>query len=163
MNSRFIWFGIGILVVIFVAAISWGLLKSSPTEAGFRADDPNRPQVEISQTQFDLGQMKQSEERTVEAIVKNPGRSPLQVSDLSTSCDCTFAQMDFGDHQSPELSMHSGHWHDEIPAGGQATLKIIYRPAVMPVTGKVERTVFFKTNDPNQLNVEVTLTAEVNP
>lgn len=161
MNKTMIGFGLGILAVIFVIAISWGLLKSSPTEAGFESDDPNRPQVEISQTEFDLGKMKQSDEKVVEAVVKNPGKSTLQVSDLSTSCDCTFAQMDFGDHQSPELSMHSDHWHDEIPLGGQARLKIIYRPAVMPVTGKVERTVFFKTNDPNRPNVEVRLTAEV--
>lgn len=163
MNRRFIWFGVGILVIIIVVAVSWGLLKSSLTEAGFRSDDPNRPQVEISQTEFDLGPMKQSDEKTVEARVKNSGGSALQVSDLSTSCDCTFAQMDFGTRQSPELSMHSGHWHDEIPAGGQATLKMTYKPAVMPVTGKVERTVFFKTNDPAQPNVEITLTAEVSP
>ncbi|KKU87397.1 MAG: hypothetical protein UY16_C0029G0036, partial [Candidatus Gottesmanbacteria bacterium GW2011_GWA2_47_9] len=53
------------------------------------------------------------------------------------------------------------NWIGEVAAGKQATLKVTYRPKVMPVTGIVTRQVTFSTNDPKNETVEVSVKANV--
>jgi hypothetical protein len=53
------------------------------------------------------------------------------------------------------------NWIGEINQGETATLSVTYRPKVMPVTGPVTRQVRFATNDPNNPEVEVSVSANV--
>lgn len=161
MNKSIV-IGIGTIVVLLIGGLIWGLTKTEQASQQFQAADPNRPVAELSSNRIDLGNMKTSDEKTETVTVKNTGGSPLVLSNLSTSCDCTFAKMVFTTHESPVRNMHSPtSWSDEIAPGEEAKLLITYKPKIMPVIGPVSRTVYAKTNDPNKPNLEVTMTAEV--
>lgn len=157
-----------IMGLIFLSAIIFGgvfLVGSSLQEQGipqYKSDNENRPRLEIKENAFDLGKMKLAEIKTREIEIKNTGREPLVISDLVTSCDCTFAQLVVEGKEGPRFSMRrNSRWQSKISASSSATLKIIYEPRLMPVQGKVKREVVFRSNDPEQPLTNVRFTAEV--
>lgn len=159
----FIFFGILLLVVIIVAVV---FAYSSPgTKAEmvtYSATDEDKPKINIETTDFDFGQLKVEDTKTKEIKIKNEGTKPLEMTNFSTSCDCTFAQMVIDGKQSPKFSMHgSPAWKGTLEPGKEAILKAIYQPSIMPVKGKVERAIHFKTNDPLKPDVSIQFSAEV--
>lgn len=116
----------------------------------------------------DFGDMKADEERTATFTITNTSTSSvLRMWNVATSCDCTFASVMIGSTQTGEFNMpmHMSstlkNWIGEIPAKQAATLKVTYRPKVMPVTGTVTRQATFSTNDPKNPEVEVSVKATV--
>ena len=106
--------------------------------------------------------MKTAEIKTKEIEIKNSGNKSLVVSNVFTSCDCTFAQFVIDGQESKRFSMQrSPKWRGEIQPDTAATLKIIYEPRLMPVKGNVSRSIFFKTNDPQNPSVTINFTAYV--
>ena len=112
--------------------------------------------------------MKSDEERTaIFTITNTSASSVLRMWNVATSCDCTFATVTIGEATKGEfnMSMHMNsdlkNWMGEISPGQTATLNVIYRPKVMPVTGSVSRQVTFATNDPKNSTVEVSIKANV--
>jgi len=51
----------------------------------------------------------------------------------------------------------------EVPPNETAVIKIIYEPRLMPVKGKVNRSVVIKTNDPGHSLITIDFTADVQP
>lgn len=153
---------IGLTVVVLASAILFSA-KNAPATPTAAVDDPNRPIAVVSESQFDFGEIAMADEPTRQISIRNDGLSPLQLSNVSTSCDCTYATITMPDGAiTPEYNMHSqSSWRGELKSGETATVTIIYRPAVMPVTGQVSRAVSIKTNDPNQPSVQIAFTAEV--
>jgi hypothetical protein len=158
-KRRFDPVAVGIIVcsIIILAGISVAFYSTSISKpASYNITDQERPKIEISEKEFDLGKMKLSETKTKEVTLKNVGNKPLSISNFSTSCDCTFVQVVVGEKTSPKFSMHSMlSWQKELLPNETATLKIIYQPSVMPVEGEVSRVVYFKTNDPAYLDVKI--------
>lgn len=155
-------------VVIFLAAIVVGGVifayrvsgKPMPT---YTTQDQDRPQAELSTQLIDLGEMKVSDIKSADFMIKNIGSRPLQVTNISTSCDCTFAEVTIADKVSPRFTMHQNpQWTGEIQPDQEAKVTAIYEPARMPVKGKVERTVYLKTNDLQNPNIVLTVLATVN-
>lgn len=155
--------GIVIITLIIISGIFWASLKArGPSIAQYKISDLDRPILKTSLTNFDFGQMNLKETKTKEIELKNTGQKPLIISDLITSCDCTFAQLVSAGKESPRFSMRRNtNWRGEIAAGQTALLKITYEPKIMPVQGKVRRTIVFKTNDPENSSVNINFTAEV--
>lgn len=155
--------GIVIITLIIISGIFWASLRAQgPSIAQYKITDLDRPKLTLSATNFDFGQMALKETRTKEIELKNTGSKLLIISDVFTSCDCTFAQLVSEGKESPRFSMRRNiNWHGEITAGKTALLKITYEPKIMPVQGKVRRTIVFKTNDPANPNVNINFTAEV--
>lgn len=122
-------------------------------------------QVLVATRSADLGTMKVSDERSAEFTIANTSDSVLRVWNVTTSCNCTFATITINGTQTGEFSMHAGgqlkNWIGEIPPGTSATLKVIYRPSVMPVSGPISRQVNFSTNDPKNPEMQVGITAIV--
>jgi hypothetical protein len=144
-----------------LAAILW--YSATQTIKTFSADDPNRPVAALSQSIFDFGEMKLSEVRDHDFSLKNTGKSDLVLTQIVTSCDCTFAQIISPDGtKSPEFSMqNNSDWQTKVKPDQSVTLKITYKPALMPVSGPVKRVVDLATNDPANPKLEVTITAKV--
>ena len=139
-----------ITIVVFGGIILAAIKSQGIPITQYKITDAERPQLEILETNFDFGQMKLSEIKTKEIVIKNRGRKPLVISDLITSCDCTFAQLLVDGRESPRFSMRrDSKWRDEISPAGEAKLRIIYEPRIMPVQGRVRREIVFKTNDPS--------------
>ncbi len=124
-------------------------------------------QMTIDKTFFDFGDMKGDEERKTVFTITNTGNSVLRLWGVATSCDCTFATVTINGQTTPEFNMAGmtrsslANWLGEVPAGQKALLTVIYRPKVMPVTGKITRQVNFATNDPKNSKVEVSIAANV--
>lgn len=153
---------IGLTVVVLIGAAVLGSQSAGSTTT-ISADDPNRPIATISKSTFDMGSMAVTNEREQSVTVTNTGASPLRVGPASTSCDCTFARLTLPTGEiSPEFSMHGmSKWSGELQPGQQAEVTITYRPSIMPVVGRVERSVLVQTNDPVSPTVQISFTATV--
>lgn len=156
--------GIIIFTLIALAGGTYFAFKTigKPLEL-YSASDTERPRVEVSASLIDLGQMKVEEIKNAEFTLTNIGEKTLQINNISTSCNCTFAQVEIEGQKSPRFSMHeSPSWTGEIEPDREAKIIVTYEPALMPVKGKVERSAFMKTNDPqnSELSLKVSATVE---
>jgi len=121
----------------------------------------------IDKTLEDFGDMKSDEEKTATFTITNTSDAVLRIWNISTSCDCTFASVVINGQETGEFNMpmhmiaRLKNWIGEVPAKQTATLKVTYRPKVMPVTGVVTRQTRFSTNDPKNPEVEVSVKANV--
>jgi hypothetical protein len=156
---------IGIIIfalVIFGGIILATVLSAPPPIAQYKPTDQDRPKLEIGQTLFDFGSMKLTDVKSQDVPLKNTGTKPLIISDILTSCDCTFAQLIVADKTSPRFSMQRNpDWRGEILPGKGGVIKITYEPKIMPVKGGVKRNIVFKTNDPNQPSINLSFNAIV--
>jgi hypothetical protein len=58
--------------------------------------------------------------------------------------------------------MHSSiSWVGTLNPGKKATVKVIYRPYIMPVSGEITRDVYVQTNDPDNERITFTVKAFV--
>ncbi|MBI4032811.1 DUF1573 domain-containing protein [Candidatus Berkelbacteria bacterium] len=150
--NRFAWIVLGIVTVGLLGGIVWyaGRTGMTTSATAYQAEDPARPVVVVEPASFDFGTINAVDEQTKTVTLRNDGQSPLEVTEVTTSCDCTFATIALPDGTtSPEFTMHGrSNWSGTIAPGESATVTIIYRPAVMPVTGTVSRGVNIRTNDP---------------
>src|SRR3546814_17072075 len=95
-----------------------------------------------------------SDERAAEFVLRNVGGKPLHISEVRTSCMCTFAQVIIDDEESPTFNMVMYNsaavqrWQGVVETGISATIRVIYRPSLMPVECSFARKVKFATNDP---------------
>ncbi|MEK7543504.1 MAG: DUF1573 domain-containing protein [Patescibacteria group bacterium] len=121
----------------------------------------------IDKTFEDFGDMKSTEEKTALFTITNTSDAILRIWSVSTSCNCTFASVIIGGVASGEFNMPAHmiaalkNWIGEVPAKQTATLKVTYKPNIMPVIGVVTRQTRFSTNDPKNAEVEVSVKANV--
>jgi hypothetical protein len=154
--------GFTILVVVGVLLVAFNTTPQNEMTT-YESTQTERPKVKVEKTHVDLGDMKISDRKTEEISFENTGSKPLQISNVYTSCGCTSAQVVINGEESPIFSMHGNpSWMGEIAPGGKAVLRAIYEPAKHPVQGKTEKTIFFKTNDPENSTINIHLTARVN-
>jgi len=149
-------------VVIIVGAVFLLGKDSSP-----KREQLGAASMTIDKTFEDFGDMKADEEKTAVFTITNTSDSILRLWGVSTSCDCTFASVVIGGVASGEFNMPAHmiaslkNWIGEVPAKQTATLKVTYKPKIMPVTGIVTRQTLFSTNDPKNAEVEVSVKANV--
>ncbi|MDP2632593.1 MAG: DUF1573 domain-containing protein [Candidatus Curtissbacteria bacterium] len=155
------------IAIFFVLALAGGIffaykVGGKPMEA-YSQSSKEKPKAEVSKTSADMGEMSVTDVKSVDFVIKNTGTKKLQINNVSTSCDCTFAQITIGETTSQRFSMHykSGAWLGEIEPGKEAKVIVTYEPSIMPVQGKVERIASMRTNDPENPNIAFTVTAEV--
>lgn len=157
--SVLVFFGI---VVGLAYVISAGQ-KLTPAPVTFASQDSDRPRAETAQTMFNLGEIKVSDVKQQDFMLKNSGTKPLQILGVSSSCGCTAGQIIYQGTTSREYSMHSqkGGLVAEIAPGDTAVVRLTYRPATMPVFGAVGRDVYVTTNDPDKQKLTFSIRAIV--
>lgn len=158
---------IGILLFSFVFiggayfVLSSGEKPQIPITS-YSAQDTNRPIAETTETSYDMGTIKVSDTKEKEFIVKNSGKKPLLLSEISSSCGCTSAQIVYKGTLSKAFSMHNqSDYVAQIEPNTSAIVKVVYMPFTMPVYGVVERQVFMSTNDPSKPKLEFKIKANV--
>ena len=104
------------------------------------------PKIEVTPAYKHLGNVTK-EGFNYTFTVRNTGKAPLRIYRVSTSCGCTSAAID------SEL----------IPPGAETGLHVAFNPKIMEevVKGKVLRIVFIRSNDPENPEVEIKITANV--
>ena len=158
---------IGLIICSLVAIVcSYFILVSGQKPQvqiiSYSVSDEERPKVEAKTTFSDLGTMKVSEDRSANFKIKNIGLKPLQLSNVSSSCNCTFGQIVIEGKESEVFGMHNvSDFAGEVPAGKEAIIKATYRPSVMPVYGVVGREVYVNTNDPENPKLVFKIKANV--
>lgn len=155
---------IALFLIIIIGLV--GLLVWLGSRGGIApttdASDPNRPIATVTDTDFDLGAMAVSEIKNHVFQIKNTGLSDLTLARVTTSCNCTYAYITTGGRRSPQQTMHgSNGWSDVVRPGETADVEVVYEPALMPVSGVVERTVSVTTTDPVTPTVTFTVRANV--
>lgn len=158
---------IGILLFSFVFiggayfVISSGETTQVPI-VSYSEQDKNKPIVEAQETSYDMGTIKVSEAKEKEFTIKNIGTKVLLLSEISSSCGCTSAQIIYKGTVSKAFSMHSqSDYVVQIEPNTSAIVKVVYMPFTMPVYGVVERQVFMNTNDPSKPKLEFKIKANV--
>jgi len=156
------------IIIVAVLVVGGIIAVASSSRAQpipqYQASDLEKPKAEINETSFDFGSIKLSETKEKEIILKNNGAKPMVLSDIVTSCDCTFAQVTVAGQTSKRFSMQRDtSFRAEVPPNETAVIKIIYEPRLMPVKGKVNRSVVIKTNDPGHSLITIDFTADVQP
>lgn len=127
----------------------------------YSLSDKERPIMEAKITFFDLGTMKISEDKIANFKIKNIGQKSLQLSNISSSCNCAFGQFVMNGKESELFGMHNvSDFAGEILPGKEASIKVTYRPSIMPVYGAIEREVYVNTNDPE--NPKLTFKVKAN-
>lgn len=156
------------LGIIIVSVVIFGGILIAATKQGglaiiqYGSSDAERPRLEIAETSFDFGKITLADKKIREIKIKNNGAKTLVISDLITSCDCTFVQLIIDGRESPRFSMRrDSKWRGEIAPTNEAILRIVYEPKIMPVQGKVKREIVFKTNDPEKSLVNIRFIADV--
>lgn len=157
--------GLTVVALILIAIFSVNESKQSQGStvvASYSTSDKDRPKVTVSGTFFDLGNMKVKDEKGAEFTIENTGDKPLQLFKIQSSCDCAFGVVTIEGVKSPEFSMHATNpWVGTVEPGKKATLSVIYRPYIMPVSGVITRDVYVQTNDPEKSNLTFTVKAFV--
>lgn len=165
MDSKII---IGLVVVFSVLAIfgSYFILvsgqKPTPKITTYSSEDKMKPKVVAKSVFADLGSMKVSEDKSVDFVISNSGQKTLQLSGITSSCNCTFAQVIIDGKESDLYGMHApSNFAGEVLPGKNAKIRVIYRPSVMPVYGDVGREVYVETNDPDNPRLVFKIKANV--
>lgn len=109
--------------------------------------DSGEPMIQVTPKLYDFGVIQPIKVET-EFTIKNAGEGELEIISVSTSCGCTKAKAS----------------KETIGPGETAKLFVEMDPNVMGnITGKVERTIYVQSNDPEHSEVEVKITAEITP
>jgi hypothetical protein len=151
--------------MIIVGLLIWGLTYISKPKniASYSVNDPNSPKIEVAQTKFDFGKISVNDIANHEFTMKNTGKTPLNITNIITSCHCTSAILKIpGKADSPEFGMvKNDSWQGAILPGDTGTLVVTYKPSVMPVKGMISRVITLTSNDPNQDQIQFEITADV--
>jgi hypothetical protein len=104
------------------------------------------PRIEVTPPFMDLGDVTK-EGFNYTFTVGNSGTKALEIDRVSTSCGCTSASID----------------QDLIMPGEEAGLHVSFNPKLMEeeVRGKVTRIIFIRSNDPENPEVEIKISANV--
>ena len=116
---------------------------------GLAACNGKDPKIEVETPAIALGNVVNGDVVVRDVTVKNVGSADLVIKSVSTSCGCTQASLD---------SM-------TIPPGGSATLHIEFDSGAHgeALTGDLVRQIFVISNDPQQAEAMVELTATILP
>lgn len=115
----------------------------------YKSNETQKPNVEIKEFFFNMGEILVKDEKSKNFEIKNSGKKPLQIFAITTSCGCTAAQIIYKEKISQEFSMHTvSNYKIDIAPGDSAKIRVTYRPSVMPVYGSVTREIYVSTNDP---------------
>ncbi|MBI3955445.1 DUF1573 domain-containing protein [Candidatus Gottesmanbacteria bacterium] len=157
----------GFTVVILVLIVLFSINEGKQNQAAanitnFSVNDKDKPEIAVSSTFSDLGNMKVKDEKSAEFTIENKGTKSLSLFKISSSCDCTFGQITIDGSKSPEFGMHSQNsWTGSIAPGKKALLNVTYKPYIMPVKGVITRDIYMQTNDPQKPQLTFTVKAFV--
>ncbi len=161
-KSLIIGFVIFISVIVGLSVFLTIGQKPPPQTDAYTTSQKDRPVAETPDSLFDFGEIKVSDVKEWDFVLKNTGTKPLQVLNINSSCGCTAGKIIYNNTETKEYGMHaqSGYLM-EISPGTQAIVRVIYRPFQMPVYGAVEREVYVTTNDPQRNKLVFAIKANV--
>jgi hypothetical protein len=129
--------GLGVLLLLWAAAVAWGV-HPLPAAAG------GAPQATVGETAFDFGKIYEDRALTHTFVIKNTGTAPLQIEDVDPDCACTVPSYD-----------------KTIPPGGQGEITLTLKP--FSVIHQFKKETKVRLNDPDRPLLHLTLTGVAQP
>lgn len=118
------------------------VVKKPEDQAADAAAKANSPKMLLDKYSTKLGKMESGQTVTTKFVVKNLGKSPLQIKDIQSACMCTGYKLE----------------KSEIGPNENTTLSLSYRAGK---SGDVKEVVYISTNDVNSFLTKVTLEGTV--
>ncbi|MEK7495330.1 MAG: DUF1573 domain-containing protein [Patescibacteria group bacterium] len=166
MNSKILIAGLILFSLVVIIGSYFFLVSGQKPQVPiitYSLSDKEKPKVEVKTTFFDLGTMKVSDDKSANFKIKNIGQKSLQLSNINSSCNCTFGQIVINGKESEVFGMHNvSDFAGEVLPGKEAIIKVTYRPSIMPVYGAIEREVYVSINDPENPKLVFKVKANVN-
>lgn len=137
-------FLLGLAVLLFGLTV-YGYFQALP---GMKEETENLPKIDVTPSSFDFGQVSYGQILTQRFEVKNSGEAALEIKRVSTSCGCTTAKIS----------------QEKIGPGEKAELSVTYDTGAMGGAhgkGEQERIIYLRSNDPQNSQTEVVITANV--
>lgn len=113
--------------------VETGVHQTNPFEI---SEQGPHPKAVLEETVFDFGVMAVGESGAHDFVVRNTGEAPLKLAKGVVQCKCTV----------------SGLQNDEIPPGGEASIRLEYTPRQTGIFGQGAA---IWTNDPTQPKLEI--------
>lgn len=158
-------FFLTVVIVSIVAVVGGAVLMSGDNTDQEPIVASENTEVSLGETSYDWGTIGINDGNVEHVFeIKNEGSEDLILSDVTTSCTCTTAQVSIGEEQSPEFGMHTkSDYQLSVPAGETAKLKVVYDPAFHGPSGvgPINRQIKVKTNDADKPELNFMLTAMV--
>lgn len=159
MNDKKIIIGF-ILVTLLI--LGGGIyILSRTTAAPQKVATSQNVKLEVDQKTHDWGTIPYGGGNVSKTFtIKNMGTDVLKLSNIKTSCACTYAQLIIDGKPSPKFGMHTtSSWVGEVASGKDAQLAVVFDPAFHGPTGvgPMERLVSVETNDINNPSLEFSL------
>jgi hypothetical protein len=111
--------------------------------AGAEEKAPPAPRIRVEPESFDFGKALPGKVLRKEFALRNFGDAPLLIEGVSTTCGCTAALAD----------------ERQLPPGGSTALRVSLE--TRKYSGRVERQVLVRSNDPKAPLLTVTVSATV--
>lgn len=163
MNQKKILIAFIVLTIAILGGGSYLLSASSSTPQ--KVTTSQNAKASVDQKTFDWGIIPYGGGNVSKTFtIKNIGTDVLQLTNIKTSCACTYAQLIIDGKTSPKFGMHStSSWVGEIAGGKEANLTVVFDPAFHGPTGvgPMERLTSVQTNDINNSNLEFSLKGNV--
>jgi len=106
-------------------------------------DPPPAPRIAVEPRSFDFGNVLPEKKLSKEFTIRNFGSAPLEIENVSTTCGCTAALAGT----------------KRVEPGGSTPLRVTFQ--TRRFSGKVERRVLVRSNDPETPLFEVKVGATV--
>lgn len=155
---------LSLLSILIIGGIAWGSVSYflQAKEGGYSGI----PQIAIDPLDYDAGVVSMSDESVKYTFeIKNKGNGDLELNKIWTSCMCTTAHLRVDNKVSPEFGMHNNikFWSQKIAPNAIGYLDVVFDQAFHgPMgTGEIVRLIYLSTNDPNNKDVEIKLSADV--
>lgn len=159
MNDKKIIIGLIVLTLLILGGGVFVLSKTTTT--GQINGVSNEVKISVDAKTHDWGTIPYEGGNVTKTFnIKNTGTGILKLTNIKTSCACTFAQLTIDGKMSPKFGMHTtSSWVGEVAAGKEAQLTVVFDPAFHGPTGvgPMERLVSVQTNDISNPNLEFSL------
>lgn len=152
---------IGFILVTLLILGGGVFILSKTTTSGQISGVSSEVKISVDAKTYDWGTIPYSGGNVSKTFtIKNTGTDVLQLTNIKTSCACTYAQLTIDGKISPKFGMHTtSSWVGEVPPGKDAQLAVVFDPAFHGPTGvgSMERLISVQTNDINNPNLEFSL------
>lgn len=158
MNDKKIVIGFVVLTLLILVGGVYILSVTSANPAQVNLNQ--NVKVEVDQKNFDWGKINYGTDAAKTFTIKNAGTDVLKLTNIKTSCACTFAQVAIDGKVSPKFGMHTtSSWAGELPPSKEAILTVVFDSDFHGPSGvgPVERLISVETNDATNPKLEFSL------
>lgn len=120
-------------MINWVVILGIGFFLGSVDLSTVQAIETNKsPQIRISPESWDFGKVTEFKTQTHNFEVKNMGNEVLSIKNVSTTCNCTKAEIS----------------QNKLEPGETAELEVSFEPDLTNAQGKLKRNIYIESNDP---------------